>query len=451
MMKTPPVRPLALACAVALLLAWASAGAAPAPATAAGASNPADALPDPATVAVPRLPPGAALAQALEQSPLLRAVQSQQQAAAHSARALIAGSNEFTAQAQLQQRRIEDGADAGRYAEWQILLNRALRLPAQAAADRDQADATVAASRSEQRAAQCTVLGEALQHWFGWQRAQAQAELAAADLTLLQRQLAAVQRRQQLGDASVLEVEQLQAEVARARAALLLAQGEAASRRAALAGHYPALADAGAAAGEAAPLTLPPQADARLIDAMQSHSPEVLRAEAAWRQAQASAAQAKAARTPQPTLGAYLGSDRGGRERIVGLQFALPIGGPARAEQEQAAFAAAEAARWQAEGARRQARAEAERLLGQARAQVDALAALDAAVQAQRQASARLLRGVQLGELGLADWLLARRATLEAMRQLLAARFDAAQSLLQLRLQSGEPVAAGGPGCDMQR
>lgn len=450
-MKIHTIRPLAAAGAVALLLITSPAGAAPASPTAAAALNPADALPDLGAVAAPRLPTGTALAQVLEQAPLLRAAQSQQQAAQHSAQALIAGSNEFTAQAQLQQRRIEDGADSGRYAEWQVLFNRPLRLPSQAAADRDQADATVAAARSEQRAAQCMLLAEAMQQWFAWQRAQAQAELAAADADLLQRQLAALQRRQQLGDASVLEVEQLQAEVARARSALLLAQGEAASSRAALARRYPALAEVGAATGEAVTLTLPPQADARLIDAMQSHSPEVLRAEAAWRQAQASAAQAKAARTPQPTVGAYLGSDRGGRERIVGVQFAMPIGGPARDEQEQAAFAAAETARWQAEGARLTARAEAERLLAQARAQIDALAALDAAVQAQRQASTRLLRGVQLGELGLADWLLARRATLEAMRQLLAARFDAAQSLLQLRLQSGEPVAAGGPGCDTQQ
>jgi outer membrane protein TolC len=62
---------------------------------------------------------------------------------------------------------------------------------------------------------------------------------------------------------------------------------------------------------------------------------------------------------------------------------------------------------------------------------------MDQAAQVQIQASVRMLRAYQLGEAGISDWLLARRSALDAVRQALQSRFDAAESAALLKLQAG--------------
>lgn len=442
----------------------------------------------------PTLPSAAALAQTFAGAPALFDAQAMQRAATSSGEALRAGSNEFTAQAQLQQRRIDVLPDSGRYTEWQLLINRQLRLPAQAQADMLLAEALQTAAQATLSAARQRLAGDLFDAWFAAQRAQAEAQLARHDLQLIDAQLTTLMRRLSAGDASQLELEQLRAEQARARATLLLAQGQAASSRAALLARYPALGSlpasgggagnkpgeaakprtgldpaqtataasageigTGAPTGSGADLTAShaPDAEAALpqgpllplvmpaddIDALRARAlernPLVVEQRAALHKAQAASAQARAARTPQPTVGAYIGSDRGGVERIIGLQLAVPFSGVARVAQERAALAEAEAAQWRLRDAQTQAQAEFARLHASAQAQVAALAASEASARAQAQASHRMWRAYQLGEAGLADWLLARRSALEATRLVLQARFNAAAALAQLQLQTG--------------
>jgi outer membrane protein TolC len=506
--QSTPAKPLALRAACTALACALAAGAAARPAQAAqlgmhhaAASSTAVASTAPARMLPtlpslddlpsPTLPSAAALAQTFAGAPALFEAQAMQRAAASSGEALRAGSNEFTTQAQLQQRRIDAFPDSGRYTEWQLLINRQLRLPAQAQADVRLAGALQTAAQATLAAARQRLAGELLDAWFAAQRAQAEAQLARHDQQLIEAQAAALERRLSAGDASQLELEQLRAEQARTRATLLLAQGQAASSRAALLARYPALgslpvsdggakshadeaatprtgagpaqtaaraggigtgtpAESGAgltashAAAEAAlpqgPI-LPLEMPADDIDALRARAlernPLVVEQRAALQKAQAASAQARAARTPQPTVGAYIGSDRGGAERIVGLQLAVPFGGPARAAQERAALAEVEAAQWRLRDAQAQAVAGFARLHASVQAQLAALAASEASARAQAQASHRMWRAYQLGEAGLADWLLARRNALEATRLALQARFDAAAALAQLQLQTG--------------
>ncbi len=432
-----------LACAMALALALPAAPTLAGPRPAATPTEPAaradSALPTLDNLPSPSLPQAATMAQILAATPALQEAQALQQAAAHNGAVLRAGTNEFTAQAQVQQRRIESPPDNGRYTEWQLLINRTLRLPAQAQADGRLAEALQASAQAGLAATRQQVLGQLLTAWFTAERAQAEAALAQQDLDLIHAQVKALQRRQALGDASVLEVEQMQAEQARAQAALLLAQGVAASSRAALLARYPQLAPSGT---QAAPrqddaLALPTLDAGQLAaQAVQANAPlQVQRA--ALQRAHAAAAQAQAARTPQPTVGAYVGSDRGGSERIVGLQFAMPFGGPARVAQEHAALAEVDAAQWRLRDLQAQTQAEFQQLYAQAQAQTAAVGAALQAAQVQLQASSRMLRAYQLGEAGLSDWLLARRSALDATRLVLQARFDAAASVAQLKLQTG--------------
>lgn len=448
--RSIPLRGLAAALALSLSAAAQAAGAASAP-----PSAPASAATLPAASALPypTLPSQASIDRLLEQAPTLLEANAQRQAAGHSAQVLRLGSNEFNAQAQVQRRRIDAPPDSGSFTEWQLQVNRQMRLPSQARADNGMADATTASAQTAVATTRQSLMSEVLSVWFGAQRTQAEALLAADDLALLERQLAALQRRNAVGDASVLEVELMQAEIGRARSALALARGTAISRLAALTARYPALVGDVAATGSEGSVAAPALPDApadALLAEMERSSAGVAHGRAMLKQAQAAAAQAKAARTPQPTVGLYVGSERGGSERIVGLQFAIPFGGPARTERERAAVAEAEAARWKLQDMQVQARADFEALLATARSQAAAADAADSAVRTQSQASARLMRAYQLGEAGLSDWLLARRSTLDTLRQAIQSRFDAAQSAAQVRLWTGQlyapPTDAGGAG-----
>lgn len=399
-----------------------------------------DMLPQLSALPRPTLPSFAQLDRLLADTPLLHQAQAMRQAALQNGQVLRFGTQEFTGQAQVQQRRIDAPPDNGNYAEWQVLINRQIRLPSQAQADNRMADALTTSANAGLIGARQQLLTDVLAAWFAAQRAQAEAALAQQNLGLMQGQVHALQRRKALGDASVLELEQMQAEEARAQSALLLAQGLASSSRAALEARYPALAGDTTLSGQAgstAQLVLPDQPADALRALVEQNSATLARDRAALQQAQAKAGQATAARTPQPTVGAYVGADRGGRERIIGLQFAMPFGGPARVSTERAALAEVDAAQWRLRDAQALTLAEFQRLWATAQSQAAGAKAMDQAAQVQIQASVRMLRAYQLGEAGISDWLLARRSALDAVRQALQSRFDAAQSAALLKLQAG--------------
>ncbi|MDE2255145.1 MAG: TolC family protein, partial [Betaproteobacteria bacterium] len=388
----------------------------------------------------PSLPQPQVLDALLRDAPMLREAQSLKEAAAQNGQALRSGTQEFTGQAQVQQRRIDSAPDAGTYAEWQLLLSRPIRLPSQAQADVRMAGALGHAADATLIDARQTLLQGALTAWFQAQRNQADVALAKDNLALLRSQVQALRRRNALGDASVLELEQLQAEEARAQSALVLAQGLAESARNALTSRYPAFAEDSQLLGQpgsSPQLSLPGLPVDALRTLVEQHSSRLAQDRARLQEAQAAAEQAHAARTPQPTVGAYLGSDRGGREHIVGLQFSMPFGGAARVARERSALAEVDAAQWRLQDARAQTIAAFARLYALAQSQASGALALEQASQVQNQASARMLRAYQLGEAGVSDWLVARRGALDAVRQALQARFDAAESAASLRLQAG--------------
>ncbi len=399
-----------------------------------------DMLPQLSALPRPTLPSFAQLDRLLADTPLLHEAQAMRQAALQNGQVLRFGTQEFTGQAQVQQRRIDAPPDNGNYAEWQVLINRQIRLPSQAQADNRMADALTTSANAGLIGTRQQLLTDVLAAWFAAQRAQAEAALAQQNLGLMQGQVHALQRRKALGDASVLELEQMQAEEARAQSALLLAQGLASSSRAALEARYPALAGDTTLSGQAgstAQLALPDQPTDALRALVEQNSATLARDRAALQQAQAKAGQATAARTLQPTVGAYVGADRGGRERIIGLQFAMPFGGPARVSTERAALAEVDAAQWRLRDAQALTLAEFQRLWATAQSQAAGAKAMDQAAQVQIQASVRMLRAYQLGEAGISDWLLARRSALDAVRQALQSRFDAAESAALLKLQAG--------------
>jgi outer membrane protein TolC len=174
------------------------------------------------------------------------------------------------------------------------------------------------------------------------------------------------------------------------------------------------------------------------------NSHELGMARSEWQRTQALAEKAAAARTPEPTVGLYAGSERGGNERIVGLQLSMPFGGTARSAQHEALLAEAQAAEWRLRDVESRLRAEFRSQWAQAQALSAGAQALDSASRAQNLSAARMQRAYALGEASLADGLNTRRVALQTLRDALTARFDAAYAAARLRLDAHALWAGGG-------
>ena len=129
-------------------------------------------------------------------------------------------------------------------------------------------------------------------------------------------------------------------------------------------------------------------------------------------------------------------NDRGGAERVLGLVFTMPIGGRHRAALADAEGANAAALHGDAAAMRRDIEREAEqtvRMVAQARTQWDAQ---QRALLASTEASRRVRRGWELGELPLSEWLLAERTHRQIALAEASARVDAEQARLRVLVDS---------------
>ncbi|HMW53584.1 MAG TPA: hypothetical protein PKD33_15965, partial [Rhodocyclaceae bacterium] len=173
------IRPLALLAA--LLITAAPAGAAA-----------------PADTAI--LPPDAAVARVLRAQPAIQAAVSQIRAEEATRRRLEAGPYEWALRLGGQQRLTRlPATPEERFTEWNAALERPLRLPGKAAADAETGAAGVALAEIAHQDMRHETSRVLLAGWFTWLRARAGAEQWAAQVALLERQAAAVSRRQQLG------------------------------------------------------------------------------------------------------------------------------------------------------------------------------------------------------------------------------------------------------------
>ena len=140
------------------------------------------------------------------------------------------------------------------------------------------------------------------QWWWDWLGAAAQARVDAQAVANAEALLATVRRRMTLRDASALEGDQAEAALGMARATAAQSAGAEKVARARLAAQFPSLA---------LPATAPdmpvPDASPALLKRLHDHilgrSHEILAAEALARQADASAARARADRIADPSLG----------------------------------------------------------------------------------------------------------------------------------------------------
>ena len=381
------------------------------------------------------LPPEASVRAAVEQSPTVQAADAARRGTQARADGLRAGPHETVVRAIGQRRWVRDGSGQ-RFGEGQIAIERPLRLRGKAEADAELADATQATGRVAAQDARHETARQLLALWFAALRA-GQARQAAQDNASAATELARItERRLRAGDAARLEAELAAAEQARMLAALATAEAAETAALAELKARFPGLgtpADAAPLLPE--PLTQPrAQMRAHYIE----HSHEYLLAQAEETLALRQARRTDLERHPDPTVGVFATSERGGAERLAGVSLSLPLGSAHREAQAAAALADADAALSRRLAAERRLGAEFDVLWSQLGGKRAAAQAQARAAALQRSAADRALRAYRAGESGLSELLAVRRVLADAVLAERLARSDALESDSRLRLDLHE-------------
>jgi outer membrane protein TolC len=381
------------------------------------------------------LPPEAAVRQAVAQSPTVQAFDATRRSSQARADGLRAGPHETVVRASGQRRWVRDGSGE-RFAEGQIAVERPLRLRGKSEADAALADATLATGRVAAQDARHETARQLLALWFATLRA-GQARQAAQDNANAASELARItERRLRAGDAAKLEAELALAEQARMQAALATAQAQAQAAQAELQARFPGLCPSPctpAELGNALP-PLPTQSPTQLRQRYVELSHEYLLAQAEEALALQQAKRSDLERRPDPTVGVFATSERGGAERIAGVSLSLPLGSAHRKAQADAALADADAALSRRLAAQQRLGAEFDVLWSQLAGKLSAAQAQAQAATLQRSAAERALRAWRAGESPLSELLAVRRLLADAVLAERLAHSEALENHSRLQL-----------------
>lgn len=386
----------------------------------------------PAADEFPDLPPAALVERALRAHPAVRAAVAGVELGEAGRDLLDAGPHEFNLRLGGASRR-DNPADR-RYRESEIGIERALRLPGKAAKDAEIGAATLDQARSAHGDALHETGRLLLKSWFDWRRAQAAVAEWREQLAILAQQEDVAARRVKAGDAARLEL--LLAQAQHTQAAAQLAQAEHRLRQAAdeLALQFPALPLPERPA-DPEPRPVPGDFE-EWRERILEHSHELAVARLGSRRQQLVAQRTDANRVPDPTVGMNWASDRGGQERVIGLQLTIPLPGAARAAtargaQAEAAVAAAQEARVLAK-----VEGEARRAWQQAQAAYAQWQRMDDIAQRTGENARLLDKAWRLGEGQLFEVQNARRQAIDARLAARQARFDAQEARYRLLLDT---------------
>lgn len=381
------------------------------------------------------LPPADAVARILRTVPSVRVAGSMVKVEEANRSRLEAGTHEWNLRFTGQRRRVEAPATPNeRYYEQGAAIERPIRLPGKAALDAELGAKGVEIAEWAHGDALHEAGRALLKDWFAWLREGETARQWAEQTALLGKHAKAVARRQQLGDAA--RVDTIQAEAAMAQAEAQLAQARVRERTAAeeLRRRYPGL-PLSEAIKPSEPV--PIQGDeGEWSAAILEHSHELGVARSAAQRAQVAASRNGREILPDPTLGMHVMRERGGEEHILGVSIAIPLPGQAR-------WAAADAARAEAEAASSREAAALQKVSTEAATLYHAASAARASWESSRLAADRLTqaadmtaRAYQLGEGSLNDLLTARRLANEAQLAARLAQLDALELRYRLLLDA---------------
>lgn len=366
----------------------------------------------------------------LAQDLAVAAARANLEVAQHEAGLLEKSPYEWTTRATTQQRKLESGT---RENEWNLGIERTLRLPGKAVVDRKIGKASIAESRARYGEALRLAARDLMVLWLDSLAAQRALALAESSLQSAHASLAAVEKRSRAGDASKLEISIARAELAEQKRQGIDAKTQLAVARSRLTTRFPGLNSQSAVLPE--PMLMDGTVDfwrERLL----AQSDELMIAQAQMQAAQSQAERARADRIPDPTFGIYTASEAGGRERVSGVMISIPIPGGLRSMNSAKALAVAEVARSEVELKRRQLEAEINSAVAIVQGSYEGFQAANEAAAAMQENAHLMQRAYALGEADLQALLLARRQATAAINSALQAQVIALKAYYGLLIDA---------------
>ncbi len=376
------------------------------------------------------LPPKVAVEQALATHPMVRAAQANVRGAEAEHARRKAGEHEYGVRLSTQRRSVGGGPD---YTEWGAGIERGLRLSGKAALDDRIGAQGVLEAEEKVGDARHEAARLLLGLWYTTRQAGLEAGLWRQQTDLLKDQKRIVETRVKRGDAARLDVYQAEAALAQALSQATAAQARERTALAELKARFPELPTPDASA--VAPV-IPEGDEAAWLERTLAHNHELLAVQRALEKARLLTRRAEADRIPDPTLGLHLANEQGGNDKIFGVSLSIPLPGEGRRAQAQVQLAQAEAMAEMEAATRRHLATEAAANWQRVVAGVESWQRLEEAAQAVTRHADLARRAGELGELGLSDTLLARRAALEAKLAAGQARLDANESIARLLLDA---------------
>jgi hypothetical protein len=375
------------------------------------------------------LPPRMDALAALDAYPAVVRARAEQAAAEARAAARLRGPHEWTLEGQVQSR---DAGIEGRFKEWEASLQRAFRLPGKANVDRQMADVERALGIETLADARHAAAIGLLETWV---EVLVAIELAAHRSTAAEiaaRDLAAARLRFTEGDLPAAGLDAATAADAQAERAAQEAHLREQEAILALTSRFPTIA-----LPTPAP-RLPPPAEGEpdwqsWAERAVTVSHEITLAQSRAELAMLAAERARRDMRADPTIGLRTLSERGAKEKVLGVFVSIPLGRGARGHMADEQTANADASEAEAAATRRDIGLQARTLARRAQLLAQAWRLAQVTAVAHGEEARRLSEGHSLGGVELADLLAARRRASEAATaevEARAAAFSAAARLL---------------------
>jgi len=333
------------------------------------------------------------------------------------------------------QKRTYEGIDK-RSNEWNLELERTVRLPGKYAADQRIAEATMGNASAQYNLARREAAEGLITSYLGWLETRGVLALLQQQQQAAETNANAVAKRVKSGDAAAMDERLATADLADVRRKVSSAQTTANHAWSQLSARYPVTpSTTGAQAALPDPFPVP-QDSYWWQERIMAASDELAIAQAEQASAKAGADRTSQDRIPDPTIGVFTGREAYGNEQLVGVRISMPVPGQKRSLTHRKQLAEANLAQDNLDLTQRE-------LLGRARgAYSDAVGSFERwqlanTTSTTMQENARLLtKAYSLGEQDLQTLLLGRQQAAAAGEEELQARAEALQSYFQLLLDA---------------
>lgn len=378
------------------------------------------------------LPPLARVEAALRGHLNVQLAENEQRAEQANLRKWEGGTYEFTLRAGSAQR--EMSANGQRLREWDVALERPLRLPNKVFMDSDIGAAGISRADYALGDARHEAARMLLHLWFNWQREQVQVDLWQRQVDLLQQQSQITEKRMRAGDAPRMELTQAQAVAAQAGVSLQQADLRARLAASELQRTFPDIQLPSQVA-----LAIPQVVEQELDYWQQKvldDNHELGMMEADSRVQQLLAQRQRADRIPDPTVGLRYSSEKDGEEKVAGIYLSVPLSFGLRGANAEVAQQHAASADARVQATRRRLQGDVYATFTQARNNYQIWQQAQQAMRGIQQNAELVSRAYTLGESSLNDVLNARRLALESGMAALLAQLDANEARYRLLLDA---------------